>query len=293
MRNQKKHIVFIIAMMLAVIPVLAACNSGDVVARVGKEVITKDELYDEMVKKTGLDSLELLIIEKIVDLEAKKNNINITQEEIDNRMEMIAEEYGGVTAFKQMLQYYNYSEEDINNEIITTLKIKKLLEPQITITEEEIKSYFEENKASLRTPEQIKARHILLGSRDKAEEVKEKLAAGGDFAELAKEYSIDESNKNNGGDLGYFTIGDMVVEFEREAFALEVGEISDIVVTDYGYHIIKVEDKIEAKEAVYEDSKEKVKDMLIDSMIQPLYQTWISEKRNEYKVENTLMTNNQ
>lgn len=289
--RRKRNFIMILTMILVVIPVLSACSTagtGDVVARVGDETITKDELYDELVKANGQAALDSLITKKIVDLEVEKQDVNVTEEEIQSELDKIMEQYGGEEAFNQALASYGYSEDDIKSDIKTTLNINKLLEAEITITEEEMKSYFEENKESLGTKEQVKASHILVDSVEKAQEVKEKLDAGSDFAEMAKEYSMDESNKNQGGELGFFARGAMVPEFENTAFSLEVGEISDPVQTQYGYHIIKAEEKIEAEEARYEEVKEEIKDTLKEQKTPEAYNTWIQAKRDEYEVENTL-----
>ncbi|MBC7231977.1 MAG: peptidylprolyl isomerase [Chloroflexi bacterium] len=88
--------------------------------------------------------------------------------------------------------------------------------------------------------EQVHAAHILVETEEKGEEVLEKLQAGADFAALAAEYSIDTGSKDQGGDLGWFPRGVMVSEFEDAAFALDVGETSELVLSDYGYHIIRV-----------------------------------------------------
>jgi foldase protein PrsA len=124
-----------------------------------------------------------------------------------------------------------------------------------------------------------------------AKEVKDKLAAGADFAELAKEYSKDEGNKNQGGDLGFFSRGDMVEPFENAAFSLEIGKISEPVQTEFGFHIIKVVEKKEAKAATYEENKEQVKEVLMSEKLPAAYETWIQEKMGEYKIENYLNQN--
>ena len=162
-----------------------------------------------------------------------------------------------------------------------------MIEPTIKITDEEISAYFEENKDSFAQAEQVEASHILVKDKATAEEVLKKLNDGGDFAKLAKEYSTDTSNAENGGSLGYFGKGQMVAEFEDVAFKLKVNEISDPVKTEYGYHIIKVTGKKEAKAANLKDNKEAIKETLLTQKLQTEYPTWLESKKAEYKITNT------
>jgi len=119
------------------------------------------------------------------------------------------------------------------------------------VTPTEVQSYYNGNITQYQTPEQVRASHILLNTagkdeaavRKQAEDILQQVKAGADFAELAKKYSEDEGSKPNGGDLDYFSRGRMVPEFEAAAFALEVGQVSDIVKSQFGFHIIKVIDK--------------------------------------------------
>lgn len=288
-KGQKRYIVIMLAIILSIIPSLSAYSANnssedikDIVARVNDQVITKDDLYEALVKKNGKEVLDSLITKKIVELEAEKQKINVSEEEIQNEVDKMIEQYGGKEVFRQTLESYGYSEDDIKSDIKINLSIKKLLESEITITEEEMKNYFEKNN------EQVKVRHILVDSKEKAEEVKEKLASGNDFAELAKEYSIDKGTKNQGGELEFFARGIMVKEFEDVAFSTEVGKISDPIKTIYGYHIIKVEEKKVAKEANYEESKDKIKDILFKEKLPSAYNTWIQDKYAKYDIENLL-----
>lgn len=263
-------------------------NNGEVVAKVNDEVITKDDLYDVLVKQNGEQVLQTLIIDKIIELEIEKENIEATQEEIEAELKEVKDYYGGEEQFKQLMNNYGYKIEDIEKDIEKNIKVEKLFEGKINITDEEIEKYFEENKESFVVKEEVKASHILVESEEKAKEVKAKLDAGEDFGSLASEYSTDEGNKEQGGNLGFFERGRMVPEFEEVAFSLEIGKVSDPVKTEFGYHIIKVEDKREAKEANLEESREEIKDILFHQKLPEVYDTWIQEKYDEYKIENYL-----
>src|SRR5690606_16562934 len=114
--------------------------------------------------------------------------------------------------------------------------------------------------------------HILVEDKETAFEVINKLNNGADFAELAKEYSIDEKTKDKGGELGYFGKGEMVKEFEEEVFAMEVNTISKPVETQYGFHVIKKTDHKPYQEANFEDVKEEVRQAILEQKKDEEYQ---------------------
>ena len=126
------------------------------------------------------------------------------------------------------------------------------------VTDSMIDAEYTKLADGLKGKEEVKASHILVDTEEKAKEAKKKLSKGAKFADVAKEFSKDESSKASGGTLGYFMEGQLVPEFEKKAFSMKVGEISDPVKTQFGWHIIKVEDKRKVKVPSKEEAKQSV-----------------------------------
>jgi len=262
-------------------------KNSEAVAIVDGEKITKEELYDTMASQYGSSILDNLIANKLVDLEAKKEGVKVTDAEITEELDALIESNGGEESFNSALDYYGMTLEDFKKDIERSIKIEKLIAPQVEITEEDMQTYFEENQDQFNQTEQVRASHILVEDEATAQEVLDKINAGEDFAELAKEYSTDGSAEN-GGDLGFFGKGDMVAEFEDAAWALEMDEVSGIVKTEYGYHIIKKTDYQAAEEAKFEDHKDEIEDALFYEQVNSLYPTWLEGLEEEYDITNTL-----
>jgi peptidyl-prolyl cis-trans isomerase C len=130
------------------------------------------------------------------------------------------------------------------------------------VSEEAMRKLYDESVAKLTPEEEVHARHILVDSEEKAKEVVAKLKAGGDFAALAKEFSKDPGAAE-GGDLGYFSKDQMVVEFAEAAFKLKKGEISEPVKTQFGWHVIKLEDRRTKPVPAFEQVKDQIEQFLV------------------------------
>ena len=168
-------------------------------------------------------------------------------------------------------------------EILKNYAIKKLFE-DINVDDAEVEKYYEENKAQFKKPESIKASHILVKTEEKANELREKLENGESFEEIAKEHS-DCPSKQQGGDLGFFSKGQMVPEFEKVAFDLEERKISDPVKTQFGYHIIKLTDRQPAQEAKLEEVKDQLKQQLLAMKQSQVYMEKGNELKKKFEVE--------
>ena len=241
-------------------------GSDDTVAKVNDVKITKDEFYDTLVSYYGAQTLDSMIADKIVNMEAEKQKIAVTDDEIQAELDKMAESYGGKETFEQQLALSGMTVDNMKSEIKSYLETVKLLEP-----------------------EQVEASHILVADEATAKEVRQKLNEGEDFTALAAEYSTDTNNAKNGGELGYFGRGLMDEAFENAAFSMKIGDISEPVKSQFGYHIIKVTGRKEAKEATLEDSKAEITETLKSQKINSEYSTWLTEKKGEYQIYNSLV----
>ena len=200
-----------------------------------KQVITKEMILNQSIN-------ELLLLQ-----EAKKQGISITKDELSKLIDDSIVQSGlSKEDFEKSLEEQNLTIDFVEDYYRKQLTINELLNKtvlsKIIVSNSEVMEYYENNKNEFVVPEQVRARHILVNSSEEAEEILEELNKGADFIELAKEKSTCPS-ASQGGDLGYFAKGQMVKEFEDAAFALDVGEISPVVKTQFGYHIIKLLDK--------------------------------------------------
>jgi len=152
-------------------------------------------------------------------------------------------------------------------------RVTGIVEP----TEEDLFAYFERNISRYDTPEEVRASHILVGDETTAQDILDQLDAGADFAALAKEYSIDTASAENGGDLDWFERGRMVPEFEDAAFALEIGETSEIVKSEFGYHIINLTDRKAAHTPTLDEVKDQVRDNYIEEIRNERFTAWYDE----------------
>lgn len=149
------------------------------------------------------------------------------------------------------------------------------------VSEADAKRFYDEQVKLLKPEVEVQARHILVESEDKAREIAEKIAHGADFAEMAKEYSKDPGTKDEGGSLGYFTRGQMVPQFEEAAFKLEKGDISQPVQTQFGWHLIQVEDRRERQPPEFDA----IKDRLMASMMHRKAQEVAAALRGKASIE--------
>jgi peptidyl-prolyl cis-trans isomerase C len=253
-----------------------------------------------MMKNQVLDSL---IDRELLFQETKKKGITIDPKDVADEIQKIKQRYTKAGEFEELLSSMGLTESEVKDQIERGLAIQQLIDKEVrakvTIGDEEVKSYYDANPQLFQQPEQVKASHILIKveadasqeeknkARQKIESVQEKAKKGEDFATLAKSYSEGPSGPS-GGDLGYFRRGQMVKPFEDAAFDLNPNETSNIVETQFGYHLIKVVDKKPAQKAAYADVKERLSEHLKDQKIESEASVYIQGLRSGAKIEKFL-----
>ena len=265
-----------------------AVEQGEVVATVNGEEINRDELFEAMYAQGGREVLDQVITRKLITQLAEDKGISVSEDELEEEIQNIIDEsfQGAEEQFEMILEQYGISMEAFREDARLNLLVRKLAMEEIDISEEAAEQFFEENRHLFDTEEEVEARHILVESREEAVEVMALLDEGEDFADLAAEYSTDASNKDDGGDLGFFGRGMMVDEFEEAAFSLETGEVGGPVETTFGFHIIEVTDRREAEETDFADVSEEVEEAMIEqqvpAVINELVQSLLEEADIEY-----------
>jgi foldase protein PrsA len=211
---------------------LSACgtSSSDKIVTSKAGDITKEEFYEQMKNsQTGKQTLNNMVMEKVLI-----KNYKVDEKEVDKKFDEMKKQVGD--QFDTLMKQQGLKEETVKNGVRASLAQEKAIEK--TITDKELKENYK--------PE-IKASHILVKDEATAKKVKEELGQGKSFEDLAKQYSEDTGSKEKGGDLGYFTAGKMVKEFEDAAYKMKKDEVSEPVKSQFGYHIIKVTDIKEQK----------------------------------------------
>jgi peptidyl-prolyl cis-trans isomerase C len=244
-------------------------------------------------------AMDNIISRTLLRQTVKEEGIKITPDEIGQRMEDLRSRFGSDEELDRRLSMMGMNRQLLEEEMTTALGVEKLLAqkaPVPQVTEADAQAYYDENPSQFAEPEQIKASHILIKfdpddtdeikaqKRAEAEEILAQLRQGADFAQMASQHS-DCPSKERGGDLGYFSRGRMVPPFEEAAFSLGLDELSDIVETEFGYHIIKVTDRQDARAIPFEEAKKDIISFLDAQKKQTALKAYTDELRASANIE--------
>ena len=319
-----KRSVICIIMLLIFVFVFLFAGCSKTVAKVDETEIKQKEVdvYMDFLKnqdtsgelptdEEGLKTLEaniidILIVTRLLEKYAEENNITVSSEEVDKQIKLIIDSYPSEEDFEKYLKDKSIDKKFLENYFKSQMlssKIFDIVTADAAVTEDEVKQYYEDNKNILfLVPVKLKASHILAmfpWKGDNSEEtqegreealskigmVEEKLKNGEAFEDLARQYSDDITSGENGGDLGYVSKGQMVEKFDKALFALDVGEVSGIVETEYGFHIIKATDRQEEYIQKFDEVEESINTYLLNLHKSKKWEDFIFSLIEEVNIE--------
>lgn len=253
-----------------------------------------------------LKNLKEQIMNSLVDMAvmkqaAKDMGISVTPEEKDTRFkEFLKTRYqGNEEAFEKALKDNRITRAEFDTQFADQVLLQELYQKVIAdakVSEKDVKDFFEKNQERFSVPEQIEAKHILIKAdpskpeevkkaQQKAEDLLKQAKGGADFDKLAKTHSEDEGSKASGGDLGAFSKGRMVPEFEEAAFKLKPGEITpSLVKTQFGFHIIKRGKTIPAQKRTLAEVKTTIESQLQQQKQQEVFEKWLKETKDKAEI---------
>ena len=309
-----KTAILTICLLMTVVGTPAA-EQADKAATVNGTVITVKEIDRELdllaqrmaqqgrqISEEQLEGARGQVLENLINMEllvqeSRKNGIAVDDATVENQFNEYRQRFGTPERFETALKMMDLTESGLKSKIRSNLAVRELIsrevEPGVSVSEEEVRMFYEQNLASFQQPEKIRARHILVKvdadtdrekAREKIDAIRTRVAEGEDFASVA-EQSSEGPSRSKGGDLGFFGRGQMVKPFEEAAFSLEEGKISPVVETRFGYHVIQVTDRQPEKTLTFEEVEEKLTGILRQEKTKTGTREYIEKLREPADIE--------
>ena len=288
----------------------------DVLAKVNGETITKadfEKAIQNVEQRAGgpvpadqrdriyRGVLDQMVGYKLLTQETKTRKVAIPDADVDARIGQLRQQFPNEDAFKQVLAQQHMTVEQLKTDARQDMAVEKLIQDaiaaKVAVKPEDVEAFYKSNQDHFQQPERVRASHILIQvpkdadaatkakAKAKAEDLLQQAKSGKDFAELARQNSQDPGSAANGGDLGFFSQGQMVGPFNDAAFSLKPGTISNVVETDFGYHIIKVVEKQPAGVVKFDEAKPQIQQYLENQARQQQTEAFVQSLRTKGKVE--------
>lgn len=298
-------VVVLIGTAAAIAVTLGMQRSTMVAASVNGEIIYSHELDNEVtaiarqynIDLGGADGakqraeigrivLDQMIDQRLIMQEARRRNALATDAQVDEQVANIKQNFSSEGEFQSALLQRNLTLANLRERLRTNITVRNLTTTVATVavTDAEIEQYFREHRSESDRPEQVHVKHILLPDEAAARLVLARLRRGEKFEDLARQYSKDPGSKDQGGDLGFISRGQVVAEFEQVAFALQPKQVSDIVKTQFGYHLIQLVERRAPHSANLAEVREQIRTQLIGRKQETAFQEWLKQVKGQAKI---------
>jgi len=297
-------------------PIATTATANETVAIVnGKNIYAAEFARAQKVMMSGQPATQIptekkkefdkYVINQLISAEllyqaAQKFEIKDIESQIDAKIAQGKKRFSTDQEFEKSLKALDINPAELREytrrDLVISNFIQQTIVSKVSVTEDESKKFYDENGDKFKQEETVKASHILIGvdakasdadkkaAKEKAEKLRKEIAAGADFATVAKSNSTCPSSQQ-GGDLGFFGKGQMVPAFEKAAFAMKKGDVSEVVETQFGYHIIKVTDKKSASTVAFKEAKPRIDDYLKGQKVNEAISAYLEDARKNAKIE--------
>ncbi len=297
---------------------------SEAVARVNGELVSQEEFNNvvesniaryeaqsgESFDQQQLPQLERqvldgLITRTVLEQEAERLDITVGDARFAETLDQFKQQFPDEQGYQAALEQQGFTEEEFETELRRQMVIEELIRSQVydqvNVSEEDMREFYDNNPQYFQQDDQVAARHIIFTTdgveegeraalREELEGIRQEIVDGADFSEMAREHSQGPTAAN-GGDLGTFGRGQMVPEFENAAFELEVGEISPVIETQFGYHILQVTERVPAQTQSYDEAQERIRQFLTEEERNSGAQAYVTELREDAEVEELIDIN--
>jgi len=249
------------------------------------EIKSRLDENSDAVKELKRNLLNQLIEQRLFLAEAGRVKLDVGPDELNQAVDRIKGDYAS-GEFEAMIQKQQLTfeewKEHLRRELLSQKTINQAVPENVRITDEEIQTYYKQHANEFTRPNEIRARQIVVANEETAKAIRLQLVQGADFASLAKARSLSP-DKEQGGDLGFFTKGEMPEEFDI-VFTLGVGKISSIVKTAYGYHVFRVEEIHPAKPMTPSEAAERIRAQLTQERREKLFAGWVAGLKEKARI---------
>lgn len=263
---------------------LPGCARARTVAVVNGQTITEADLKEQSPGRASPFALQELIDDVLLEQQARAKDVKVTETEVDNDIAERKRRASSQADFERMMEQSGVGRARFRQWVRRDLLTDKLTKLEVQTTEEELRAYYRSHRSNYLIPERVRVRDMLLDSRENAAEVLKVLRAGGDFAGLAKDLSLDPVTKASGGDMGELPLNSLAPHLRKAAAALKPGQVSNVIEAPDGWYLLKLEERRPARQQKFEEVKAEVRRSLTEEKQSKIKASYLPSLRKRAKV---------
>lgn len=262
-------------------------DSQAVVATINGKPITRQELVDALFARRGKLLLRQMIDEMLIEQAARRRKVSATPAEVDAELNRVKARYPSSDQFNDELKKSGRSLDQLRHLLRLKLLVTRISRSEAKVPEKEIQDYYEAHRKEFVKPESVLLRDMLLDTKENAEELRKVLKSGGDFAGLARSFSLDPATKNSGGDMGIIAVSALTAPLAKAVKEMVPGQISPVIEAPDGFYLLKVEKKFPGRQRPYKEARAEILSKLVEKHALEIQSELVKRLRSGAKIQIT------